>query len=65
LLHENIDLEINAVLRDYGDNPTIATSDSPTFKRDFNNFKKKLLAYESQAAKLKSEYSSLSIKQME
>jgi len=53
ILHENIEMEINSMIRDYGENPSLATTDSYAFKKDFENFKQKIEDFEAQSNQVK------------
>jgi len=63
ILKGNIDLALNSTIRDYGENPSLITTDSYAFKKDFDDFKNKIETYEAQKERLKTEYSSISIKE--
>ena len=63
ILKGNIDLSINSIVRDYGEKPSLTTTDSFAFKKDFESFKKNIALYETQKERLKTEYFSFSIKE--
>ena len=58
----SIKSSVNAMLRDYGEDPDSAVLDDMEFKNDFEKFKNKITEYETKKENYKAEYSALSIR---